>query len=149
MSNSDKNESNHISKISFGGLIVAIGIVKEEAYFVKFTLGFRVEPRINYLMELVLNELEKRGEVERTSKHPALQKYDIEGDIRFVLLRSFLSYENDLTVRQNIVLRTYYFLRHWFAINEDEAYGLDASNIVIERVPMVVNEPRTIDLVRD
>ena len=124
-------------------------LAKEEAYFVKFTLGFRVEPRINYLMELVLDELQKSGEVERTSKHPALQKYEIEGDLRFVLLRSFLSYENDLTVRQNIILRTYYFLRHWFAINEDEAFGLDASNVIIERVPMVVSEPRAINLVRD
>ncbi|MBS1794699.1 MAG: KUP/HAK/KT family potassium transporter [Acidobacteria bacterium] len=124
-------------------------LAKEDAYFIKFTLGFRIEPRINYFFELVLNDLEKNKEVERTSRHPALQKYNIEGDLRFVLLRSFLSYENDLNFRQNLILRAYYFLRRWFSSSEDEAYGLDASNVIVERVPMVVSTPENIQFIRE
>ncbi len=104
-----------------------------------FTLGFRIEPRINYFFELVLEDLVKNRDVERTSRHPALQKYDVPGDLRFVLTHSFLSYENDLPFGQNFVLRAYYFLRRWLSIREDEAFGLDASNVVIENVPLVVS----------
>ena len=123
-------------------------LAKNDVYFIKFTLGFRVEPRINYFFELVLTEMQKYGEVERASRHPGLQKYELEGDLRFVLTRSFLSHENDLTFIQNVIMRSYYFLRR-FSIRDDEAYGLDASNVVVESVPIVVRELRGMKLERE
>ncbi len=124
-------------------------LAKEDVYFMTFTLGFRIEPRINYFFELALEDLVANKEVEMTSRHPALFKYNIQGDIRFVLHSSFLSYENDLPFKQNVVMRAYYFLRRWFSIREDVAYGLDASNVVIENVPIVVREPENIKLERE
>ncbi|HRH42735.1 MAG TPA: KUP/HAK/KT family potassium transporter, partial [Pyrinomonadaceae bacterium] len=124
-------------------------IAKEDVYFITFTLGFRIEPRINYFFELALKELFENKEVEMTSRHPALNKYKIRGDIRFVLLSSFLSYENDLPAKENFIMRSYYILRRWFSIREDVAYGLDASNVVIENVPIVVARPEEINLVRE
>lgn len=122
---------------------------KDDVYFITFTLGFRIEPRINYFFELALADLEKSKEVTITSRHPALEKFNIEGDIRFVLHSSFLSYENDLPFKQNFIMRAYYFLRRWFSIREDVAYGLDASNVVIENVPIVVREPENVKLTRE
>ena len=124
-------------------------LAKEDVYFLTFTLGFRIEPRINYFFELALQDLERSKEVNITSRHPALEKYNIDGDIRFVLHSSFLSYENDLPFKQNFVMRSYYFLRRWFSIREDVAYGLDASNVVIENTPIVVREPENIKLERE
>jgi KUP system potassium uptake protein len=71
------------------------------------------------------------------------------GTVRFVLTHSFLSYENDLSFGQNFVLRAYYFLRRWLSIREDEAFGLDASNVVIENVPLVVSPPGNAPLKRE
>ena len=122
---------------------------KDDVYFITFTLGFRIEPRINYFFELALKDLEQNKEVTTTSRHPALEKYNIDGDIRFVLHSSFLSYENDLPFKQNFIMRAYYFLRRWLSIREDVAYGLDASNVVIENVPIVVREPENIKLTRE
>jgi KUP system potassium uptake protein len=124
-------------------------IAKEDVYFLTFTFGFRIEPRINYFFELALSELEKNKEVTTVSRHPALEKYNIQGDIRFILHRSFLSYENDLPFKQNFIMRAYYFLRRWMSISEDDAYGLDASNVVIENMPIVVREPENIQLTRE
>ena len=124
-------------------------LAKEDVYFITFTLGFRIEPRINYFFELALKELEKNKEVTTVSRHPSLEKYNIEGDIRFVLHSSFLSFENDLPFKQNFIMRSYYFLRRWLSINEDEAYGLDASNVVIEHMPIVVREPENVRLTRE
>jgi KUP system potassium uptake protein len=122
---------------------------KEDVYFITFTLGFRIEPRINYFFELALEDLQANNEVESLSRHPALQRYNIPGDIRFVLHSSFLSYENDLPFKQNFVMRAYYFLRRWLSIREDAAYGLDASNVVIENVPIVVSQPENMKLIRE
>jgi len=124
-------------------------LAKEDVYFITFTLGFRIEPRINYFFELALADLEQNKEVTTVSRHPALEKYNIQGDIRFVLHSSFLSYENDLPFKQNFVMRAYYFLRRWMSVNEDAAYGLDASNVVIENMPIVVREPENVVLTRE
>lgn len=123
-------------------------LAKEDVYFMTLTLGFRIEPRVNYFFEIALKELQASGDVNITSRHPALEKYNINGDVRFVLHSSFLSYENELTFRQNFVMRSYYFLRRWFSIREDEAYGLDASNVAIEKVPIVVHRPEEMKLTR-
>lgn len=124
-------------------------LAKEDVYFMTLTLGFRIEPRINYFFESALKELQASGDVNITSRHPALEKYNIDGDISFVLHSSFLSYENDLSFKQNVIMRSYYFLRRWFSIREDEAYGLDASNVVIEKIPVVVCEPKELKLTRE
>ena len=124
-------------------------LAKEDVYFMTLTLGFRIEPRINYFFDLALHELEESGDVNITSRHPALEKYNIDGDVRFVLHSSFLSYENELSFKENVVMRAYYFLRRWFSIREDEAYGLDASNVVIEKVPIVVCRPEDMKMTRE
>jgi KUP system potassium uptake protein len=124
-------------------------LAKEDVYFITFTLGFRIEPRISYFFELALEDLVKNKEVEMTSRHPALKQYNIRGDIRFVLLSSFLSYENQLSGRDNFIMRSYYIIRRWFSTREDATYGLDADNVVIESVPIVVARPEEIKLERE
>lgn len=124
-------------------------IAKDDVYHLTFNLGFRIEPRLNYFFELALEEMVKNNEVTATSRHPALEKYNIPGDIRFVLHSSFLSHENDLPFKQNFIMRAYYFLRHWFSIREDAAYGLDASNVEIEYEPIVVSQPQGMKLTRE
>jgi KUP system potassium uptake protein len=124
-------------------------IAIEDVYWVTFTLGFRIEPRINFLFDRVLQELEAGREVTTVSRHPALSKYNIPGDVRFVLNRSFLSYENDLPFRDDFVMRAYYFLRRWLSTPEEIAYGLDASNVAIEEEPIVFHRPEGIKLVRE
>jgi len=124
-------------------------LAKEDVYFITFTLGFRIDPRMNYLFDLALEDLQKSKEVTLTSRHPVLEKYNVPGDVRFVLLSSFLSHENELPFKQHFVMRSYYFIRRWLSISEDEAYGLDASNVAIENVPVVLGEPKKIELVRE
>ena len=123
-------------------------LAKEDVYFMTLTLGFRIDQRINYFFELAIEDMQAGGEVTLTSRHPALKNYDISGDIRFVLLSSFLSHENELPFKQHFVMRSYYFIRRWLSIREDEAYGLDASNVAIEKTAVVVAEPKKLRLMR-
>ncbi|HRI04704.1 MAG TPA: KUP/HAK/KT family potassium transporter [Pyrinomonadaceae bacterium] len=120
----------------------------DDAYYIKFKLGFRVEPRINLFLEHVLADMQQKGEIGEITIPPEQAQYGLEGDLRFVLLRSFLSYENDLTFAENVIMRSYYFLRR-FSIADDVAYGLDTSNVVVESVPVVVRELQGIRLERD
>ena len=122
---------------------------RDDVYFITFTLGFRIEPRLDYFFRLALKELEQNGEVTAASRHPALSKYNVPGDVRFVVHRSFLSYENDLKLKNDFIMRAYYFIKGWLSIREDTAYGLDASDVVIEEEPIVLYRPEKVKLIRE
>jgi hypothetical protein len=49
----------------------------------------------------------------------------------------------------NLTMRSYYFIRRWLSVCKDEFFGLDASNVAIANVPVIVREPKNVKLTRD
>lgn len=114
----------------------------DDVYFVTFYLGFRVQPRINLLFRLVVEDMVRNGEVTIDSRYRSLNAHRIAGDFRFVLFRSFLSIENELSLSDRITLFGYFLLRN-IALPPQMAYGLDTSNVLTEEVPLVFTTPKT------
>lgn len=122
-------------------------LAEEDAYFVTFYLGFRVQPRLNLLFRLVVEDMVKNKEVTIDSRYRSLNVHRVPGDFRFVLFRSFLSYENDLPVMSQLIMNGYLLLKR-IALPPQAAYGLDTSNVVIEDVPLVLTRPNNLRLTR-
>jgi KUP system potassium uptake protein len=122
-------------------------LAREDAYFVTFYLGFRVEPRLNFLFRQVVQDMVANNEVTIETKYQSLSTHRIGGDFRFVLFRRFLSYDNDLTNYQRLIMTGYLLLKR-IALPAQEAYGLDTSNVVTEAVPLVLGPPRKLALHR-
>lgn len=122
-------------------------LAEQDAYFITFYLGFRVEPRINLLFRRVVDELVEQGEVVIDSRYRSLQTHRVPGDFRFVLFRSFLSVENELPLRQKIIMSGYALIQR-IAMSTKSAYGLDTSNVVVEAVPLVLAPPQNVRLER-
>ncbi|GAB3985841.1 KUP/HAK/KT family potassium transporter [Spirosoma daeguense] len=122
-------------------------LAQEDVYVVTFYLGFRIEPRINLLFRMVVEDLVENKEVTIDSRYKSLNTHRVPGDFRFVLFRRFLSYENDLTIRQQVIMYGYMFLKK-IALNPQAAYGLDTSNVLIEDVPLVITRPKSLPLKR-
>ncbi|MGV2481425.1 UNVERIFIED_CONTAM: potassium transporter Kup, partial [Salmonella enterica subsp. enterica serovar Weltevreden] len=78
---------------------------------VDFRIGFRVAPRINLLFRKVVEDLVRAGEVDITSRYESLNRNNVIGDFKFVVIEKFLSYENDLPLFEKIVLNLYFFLK--------------------------------------
>lgn len=114
---------------------------------IDFKLGFRVEQRINVLFRLVVEELVHKGEVDITSKYASLNKHNIVGDFRFIVLEKVLSRSNNLTFMDRIIM-DYYFILKKFSLSEETGFGLDASFVTVERVPLVVSVPENSELTR-
>jgi KUP system potassium uptake protein len=114
---------------------------------VDFRLGFRVEQRINLYFRKVVENLVQNKEVDITSRYDSLNKANIIGDFRFVVMEKYLSPENDLPWKEKLVMQAYFFLKD-FTASEDKWFGLDTSSVKIEKVPMVINPVQDIDLVR-
>lgn len=114
---------------------------------IDFYLGFRNEQRINVLMKQVVNELMESGEIDITSRYASLSEKKMIGDFEYVLIEKELSYDNDLPMKEKIILDLYDFLKK-ISLSEEKAFGLDSSAVKIERFPLIINPIEDLPLQR-
>jgi KUP system potassium uptake protein len=112
-------------------------IASHDIIKIDFKLGFRVEQKINFYFRKVVEELMKNHEVDVTSRYASLSKLNITGDFRFVVLKRHLSYENELSVYEGLIMDAYSVL-DGLSISEEKAFGLDTSSVTVEKVPMII-----------
>lgn len=122
-------------------------VVKDDIIRVDFYLGFRVAPRINLLFKKVVQDMVKNGEVDITSRYESLNRNNVIGDFKFVLIEKFLSYDNDFPWYERIILDLYYLLKK-ISLSEEAAFGLDSSSVKVEQYPIVIHPPDEINLHR-
>jgi len=122
-------------------------IVNDAVIRVDFYLGFRVAPRINLMFRKVVQDLVKQHEVDIVSRYESLNKNQVIGDFRFIVLEKFLSNENDLPFYEKIVLDIYFMLKN-ISLSEEKAFGLDTSSVHVEKVPLIIAPMRELNLKR-
>jgi KUP system potassium uptake protein len=122
-------------------------IASEDIIRIDFKLGFRVAPRINLMFRKVVSDMVQNKEVDITSRYESLNRNNVIGDFKFVVLEKFLSYENDLPLFEKIILNLYFILKR-FSMSEARAFGLDSSSLKVEKFPMVISPPKELNLKR-
>lgn len=122
-------------------------LIDDKVIRVDFDLGFRVQPRVNMLFKHVLEELEADHELEFRSKYESIKKGDFHTDICYILTDRILSLENEFSLRDDIVLDAYFFLKR-LGLSDREAFGLDPNVTVVEQVPLVIQQGRDVSLRR-
>jgi KUP system potassium uptake protein len=123
-------------------------IEPEEVVWINFKLGFRMEPRINLLFRKVVEELVKNKEITVQNHYASLEKNNISADFRFVVIQSFLSFENELSMKDNFILKTFFFLKG-LSLRDEKEFGLDYSNVTVEKSPLILNLPKEFNLIRE
>jgi len=124
-----------------------IHIIPNDVIRVDFKLGFRVAPRINLMFRKVVEDLVKNNEVDITSRYSSLQKYNIIGDFRFVIIEKVMSYDNDLPFHEKIINDLYEILKQ-LSLSEESAFGLDSASVKVEKFPLVIKEAVNVNLRR-
>lgn len=122
-------------------------IAPDDCYKVTFRLGFRVEQRINLFFRKVIEDMVLNKEVDITSRYESLNRQNVIGDFRFVVLEKFLSFENDLPVGERVIMNLYFWVKS-FTTSEDRWFGLDSSSVKIEKVPLVIRPVENVKLKR-
>ena len=122
-------------------------VAADDIIRVDFKLGFRVAPRINLMFRKVVEDLVNNKEVDITSRYESLNRNNIIGDFKFVVIEKFLSYDNDLPFFEKLILNFYFLLKN-FSLSESRAFGLDSSSVKVEKFPMVFKAPANINLKR-
>lgn len=114
---------------------------------IDFKLGFKIEPRINILYRKVVEDLVKNGEVDIISRYDSLKKHKIISDFRFIILEKVMSPTGDFSLFDCFVL-AYHSLLKSVSLSEERSFGLDSSFVSVEKVPLIVDSPKTMELRR-
>lgn len=114
---------------------------------IDFKLGFKAPFKINNYFRQVVENMVEQNEVDINSRYPSLKKYNLQGDFKFVHIERVQGYDFDFKVFDQYVMDIYDILKK-IGISDDKAYGLDTSNVVVEKVPLVIKNVSEIRLTR-
>ncbi|HSQ43692.1 MAG TPA: hypothetical protein VLM16_01770, partial [Ginsengibacter sp.] len=112
-------------------------IIPNEIIRVEFRLGFRMEPRINLMFRKVVEDMVSNKEVNITSRYESLQRNNVVGDFQFIVMEKFLSQDNELPFFEKIIMKVYFWLKR-ISLSEERGFGLEQSNVTVEKFPLIV-----------
>ena len=122
-------------------------IIPNDIIRVEFRLGFRIEPRINLMIRKVVEDLVKNREVNITSRYESLERNNVVGDFQVVVMEKYLSQDNELSFFERVVMKLYFWLKE-ASLSEERGFGLDPSNVLIEKFPLIVSPLPDLNLKR-
>ena len=112
-------------------------IVPDEVIRVEFRLGFRVEQKITLMLKQVVQNLVVNKEVNITSRYTSLERNNVVGDFQIIVLEKFLSQDNELPFFERVIMKLYFWLKE-ISLSEERGFGLDPSNVTVEKFPLIV-----------
>ena len=122
-------------------------VIPNDIIRVEFRLGFRVQPRINLLFKKVVEDMVANREVNITSRYESLQKNNVKGDFEFIVMEKFLSRDNELPFMESVLMNVHFWIKG-FSLSEAKGFGLETSNVTVEKFPLVVSATPILKLVR-
>jgi KUP system potassium uptake protein len=112
-------------------------IIPNDIIRVEFRLGFRVAPRVNLMFKKVVEELVANKEVNVTSRYESQQRNNVVGDFQFVVMEKFLAQDNELPFMERIIMHLYFWIKE-ISLSEEKGFGLQQSNVIVEKYPLIV-----------
>lgn len=122
-------------------------IIPNDIIRVDFRLGFRLEPRINLMFRKVVEDLVANKEVNIMSRYESLASSGTVGDFQFMVMEKYLSQDNELPFIEKVIMKFHFWLKE-HSLSEEKGFGLDLSNVTIEKFPLIVAPVTTLKLKR-
>lgn len=122
-------------------------IIPNEVIRIEFRLGFRVDQRIQMMFRKVVEDMVNNKEVNIVSRYESLSKNNVKGDFRFIVIEKFLSLENELPLYERLIMRGYFLLKK-FSLSEERGFGLDPSDVTLEKFPLIIKPTSFTKLIR-
>jgi KUP system potassium uptake protein len=122
-------------------------IIPNDIIRVEFRLGFRMEPKINLMFRKVVTDLVANKEVNITSRYESLERNNVVGDFQFIVMEKYLSQDIELPFFEKMIMRLYFNIKE-YSLSEERGFGLDVSNVTIEKFPLIVAPVPNLNLKR-
>jgi KUP system potassium uptake protein len=123
-------------------------LVEDKVIKVNINVGFRIQPRTELYFKKILRELICNKELNLHTRPDGSTIYNSEPDFKFVVIEKFLSVENEFSLREGLLLNTYFFLKR-LGQSDETAFGLDKSDVVVEQIPLLYQPVSSMELKRE
>lgn len=110
--------------------------MEDKVIKVNIDVGFRIYPRTELYFKKIVQELICNKELNLHTRPDGSTIYNSEPDFKFVVIEKFLSVENEFSLREGLLLNTYFFLKR-LGQSDEAAFGLDKSDVAVEQIPLV------------
>lgn len=107
-------------------------------YSVGVQVGFRVQPQLSVCLRQIVEDMVAAGRLDLTSSYPSLRRHGIAGDFRFTIIHRVFSASSTCDGHVRAIMSLYEKIRR-LGISDEEALGLDTSNVTVENVPLILN----------
>ncbi|MEP6925981.1 MAG: KUP/HAK/KT family potassium transporter [Ginsengibacter sp.] len=122
-------------------------IIPNEVIRIEFRLGFRMEPHINLMFRHVVENMVANREVNITSRYESLQRNNVVGDFQFIVMEKFLSRDNELPFFEKLIMQVHFWVKE-ISLSEERGFGLEQSNVTVEKFPLIVAPANKLTLKR-
>ncbi|TBR19581.1 MAG: potassium transporter Kup [Chitinophagaceae bacterium] len=122
-------------------------IIPNDIIRVDFKLGFRRQPRINFLFQQVIEDLAANREINISAKYEISEKNKSTGDFQFIVMEKYLSQDNELPFWERVIMRFYFWLKD-ISLSEEKGFGLDQGNVTVEKFSLIIGEKQRLPMKR-
>jgi KUP system potassium uptake protein len=123
-------------------------LVEDKVIKVNINVGFRIQPRTELYFKKILQELICNRELNLHTRPDGSTIYNSDPDFKFIVIEKFLSVENEFSLREGLLLNTYFFLKR-LGQSDETAFGLDKSDVVVEQIPLLYQPVSNMELKRE
>jgi KUP system potassium uptake protein len=123
-------------------------IIPKKCFFINIKLGFKTPHRINSFFSKIVHEMADSGEINLTSPYPALRKYSMMSDFKFIILNSWASADSEISNFDRLMISAYRFIKR-ISLSTEELYGLEAANVEVEKIPIQVGPTAKVKIKRE
>lgn len=123
-------------------------LVDDKVIKININVGFRIQPLTELYFKKIVQELVANKELNLHTRPDGSTKYNSEPDFKFVVLEKFLSVENEFTLKEGVLLNSYFYLKR-LGLSDERAFGLDKSDVIVEQVPLVYQAVTKVELKRE
>ena len=89
----------------------------------------------------------QQSELSIENEYESLDKNTFHADITYVIIETFLSVENEFSLKDGFIMDSYFSIKN-FSQSDQKAFGLDSASTVLEYVPLVINPKAYLPLKR-
>lgn len=123
-------------------------IIPKKCFFVRIKLGFKADHRLNLLFNKIVHEMADAGEIDLISPYPALHKYSMTADFKFVIIQSLASSDSEISNFDRLIIQGYRTLKK-YSLSTEEHYGIESTNLEIEKAPIQVGPAAKVKIKRE
>ena len=122
-------------------------MIDDKVIKINVNIGFRVQPKTELYFKRIIKDLVANKELNLHIRPDGSTRYNNEPDFKFIVIEKFLSVENEFSLREGLLLKSYFYLKH-MGQSDENAFGLDKSDVVVELTPLIYHPAENVELYR-